>query len=78
MGQTGKIEKGVKKKKISHKINKVSEAPFQIDACCGSYMVDAKSIMGMMAIGAGKKVELKIYSDEGIGNLEQLIRTYAA
>ncbi len=53
-------------------------APFQIDACCGSYMVDAKSIMGMMAIGAGKKVELKIYSDEGIGNLEQLIRTYAA
>ena len=59
-------------------VNKVSEAPFQIDACCGSYMLDAKSIMGMMAIGAGKKVELKIYSDEGIGNLEQLIRTYAA
>ena len=59
-------------------VNKVSEAPFQIDACYGSYMVDAKSIMGMMAIGAGKKVELKIYSDEGVGNLEQLIRTYAA
>ena len=31
-----------------------------------------------MAIGAGKKVELKIYSDEGVGSLEQLIRTYAA
>lgn len=59
-------------------VSEMERVPFHVDACCGSYTVDAKSIMGMMSIGIGKKVELKLYTEDNTGELEHVIGNYAA
>ena len=59
-------------------VSEVAEAPFHIDACCGSYIVDAKSVLGMMSIGIARNMELKLYTDDNVGELGQVIEAYAA
>lgn len=59
-------------------VSGISKVPFHVDACCGRYMVDAKSIMGMLAIGAGKEIELKIYGEDNTDGLKRIWETFAA
>ena len=36
---------------------------FDIDACYGRYIVDAKSLLGMLSIGLEKKIDIVPYYD---------------
>lgn len=58
-------------------VSLVSAYPYPMDICCGSWTVDAKSIVGVMAIGSGKELVLKIYADDS-RELYQEIEKYAA
>ena len=51
--------------------------PYPMDICCGSLTVDAKSVIGVMAIGIGRKVTVKAYMDDA-GDLCEKIVKYAA
>lgn len=45
-------------------VNRVEKYPYHMDLCCGSRMVDAKSILGILYLGFGHVVVLRVHSDE--------------
>ena len=45
-------------------VKKVEKYPYNMDMKCGKYIVDAKSLMGLMNLGFAKEIELKVYEDE--------------
>ena len=40
-----------------------SHYKFDIDACYGRYIIDARSMLGMMGIGLEKTIEIVAYTD---------------
>ena len=58
-------------------VNKVAKYPYDMDMKRGRFVVDAKSILGIMNLGFNNPIELKIY-DEDCEELKQEISKYAA
>lgn len=58
-------------------VSLASSYPYHMDICYGSQTVDAKSIVGVMAIGIGRDVILKAYTDDA-EDLCKKIEKYAA
>lgn len=50
-------------------VNRIEKYPFHADLYCGSCVVDAKSLLGVMGFGMGKVMTLQIYGDEDIRTL---------
>lgn len=44
-------------------VNRVTKYPFDLDMTRGSYMIDGKSVLGIMGLGVGNIMDLKIYGD---------------
>lgn len=51
-------------------VNTITKFPSDIDMLMGRYVIDAKSILGVLGLGVGKKVEIQILEDEA----EQLLQ----
>lgn len=49
-------------------VNKVGKYPFDMDMKRGRFIVDAKSVLGLMNLGLKNKIELQVYND----NCEEL------
>lgn len=45
-------------------VNLVSRYSGDVDMIRGRYVVDAKSILGVLGLGVGKRVEIQIHQDE--------------
>lgn len=45
-------------------IKKVENYPFDMDMKSGRFTVDAKSLFGILNLGLGKKIELKVYDED--------------
>lgn len=45
-------------------VNKVERYPFDMDMKRGHFVVDAKSILGIMNLGFRTKIELQVYNDQ--------------
>lgn len=58
-------------------VNKVSKYPYDMDMKRGRFIVDAKSILGIMNLGFDNPIELKIY-DEDCKDLKDELSKYAA
>lgn len=58
-------------------VNKVAKYPFDMDMKRGRFVVDAKSILGIMNLGFNTPIELKIY-DEDCSQLKEDISKYVA
>ena len=58
-------------------VKTVEKYPFNMDMKSGKYIVDAKSILGLMTLGLNKKIELKVYEDN-CGDLLRDIQPYVA
>lgn len=56
-------------------VSKLSTCSVNIDMIYGHYVVDAKSILGVLSVAAGKTVTLAIYADE-IGDIEDKVRDF--
>ena len=50
-------------------VSKLEQYPFQADLHCGSHVVDAKSLLGVLGFGMGKVLTLSVYSDEDVRSL---------
>ena len=50
-------------------VSKLEKYPFQADLQCGSRMVDAKSLLGVLGFGMGKVLTLCVHSDEDVWHL---------
>lgn len=58
-------------------VNKVAKYPYDMDMKRGRFVVDAKSILGIMNLGFNNIIELKVY-DEDCETLKQEISQYVA
>lgn len=59
--------------------NKVSKYPYDMDLKMGRFVVDAKSILGLMNVGVKHKVEFMVNeSDDHLSGLWQDINQYIA
>lgn len=45
-------------------IDEVRKIPCDVDACHGHYIVDAKSVLGILSLSLGREVTLVAHSDE--------------
>lgn len=45
-------------------VEKMNKYEFDIDVCVGHYLIDAKSILGIMGIGTGKEIEIIAHTEE--------------
>lgn len=50
----------------------INQFEYHCDLCCGSYVVDAKSLLGVVSLQGASNVELVVY-DEQPENLIQCI-----
>lgn len=58
-------------------VKTASKYSYDIDVKCGSVVVDAKSIVGVMAVASRKEVEVVAHADE-CGELLEKVACYAA
>ena len=47
-------------------VDSIRKVPYDVDACHGNYVVDAKSLLGLLSLSLGREIELKIHSDSGV------------
>lgn len=45
-------------------VNTASRQPYSVDLSRGIYNVDAKSILGVLALGLGQTIRMEIHADE--------------
>ena len=45
-------------------VRKVEKYPYNMDMKRGRYIVDAKSLLGLMNLGFRSKIELNVYEDD--------------
>ena len=45
-------------------VNVVSKYPYDIDLRAGRYVVDAKSILGILSLDLAKPITMEIYADD--------------
>ena len=45
-------------------LRRVEKYPYNMDVKSGKFVVDAKSLLGLMNIGTEKEIELKVYEDQ--------------
>lgn len=45
-------------------VRKVEKYPYDMDMKSGRYIVDAKSLLGLMNLGFQNEIELKVYEEE--------------
>lgn len=45
-------------------VKKVEKYPFNMDMKRGKYIVDAKSLLGLMNLGCKTEIELKVYEED--------------
>lgn len=64
-------------KEVLDFVNKVEKYPYDMDMKRGRFIVDAKSILGIMNLGLNEEIELKVYHDE-CGELKKAISQYVA
>lgn len=51
----------------------LSKYPCDIDMVLGRYVIDAKSILGVLGLGVGKKTKLRIHMEEADPLIQELV-----
>lgn len=57
---------------VKNLVNLTARFPFDIDLCSHRYVVDGKSIMGVLSLDHSKPIEVTIHSDDCAELLEEL------
>ena len=64
--------------KVRKFVDMVSARDEEFDLLCGRYVVDAKSILGVMSLDLAQPLTLKIYADAIAPDLEEELKPYLA
>ena len=62
--------------KVRKFVDIVSMRDEEFDLLCGRYVVDAKSILGVMSLDLAQPLTLKVYSDGIAPDLEEELKPY--
>lgn len=56
-------------------IDDIRKIPYDVDACHGNYIVDAKSILGILSLSLGREITLRVRSEDPLA--DELLKTIA-
>lgn len=56
-------------------IDDIRKIPYEVDACHGNYIVDAKSILGILSLSLGREITLRVRSEDPLA--DELLKTIA-
>ena len=45
-------------------VDDIRKVPYDVDACHGNYIVDAKSLLGILSLSLGREITLKMHTDD--------------
>lgn len=45
-------------------IDDIRKIPYDVDACHGNYIVDAKSLLGILSLSLGREIKLVVHSED--------------
>ena len=54
-------------------IDDIRKIPYDVDACHGNYIVDAKSILGILSLSLGREITLRVRSEDPLA--DELLKT---
>lgn len=54
-------------------IDDIRKIPYDVDACHGNYVVDAKSILGILSLSLGREITLRVRSEDPLA--DELLKT---
>ncbi len=57
-------------------VSTVSQFPFDFELSSGHYVIDAKSIMGVLSLDTSKPLALTIHTDENIETVMELLKPF--
>ena len=62
--------------KVKSFVNSITQFDFAFALISGSYVIDAKSIMGIFSLDLSKPIELAIHSEANIDEIMEVIKPY--
>jgi len=45
-------------------VDSIRKIPYDVDACHGNYIVDAKSLLGLLSLSLGREIKLIVHSED--------------
>lgn len=62
--------------KVKSFVNEIGKFDYDFDLVSGRYVIDAKSIMGIFSLDLSKSIDLNIHTEEGIGEIMEVLKPY--
>ena len=62
--------------KVKSFVNAISQFDFDFDLISGTYVIDAKSIIGIFSLDLSKPIDLAIHTDENIDAIMEVLQPY--
>ena len=62
--------------KVKAFVNEISKFDCDFDLVSGRYVIDAKSIMGILSLDLSKPIDLNIHADTGIDEVLETLKPY--
>lgn len=62
--------------KIKSFVNAVAKFDYDFDLVSGRYIIDAKSIMGILSLDLSKPIELNIHAENDIEEILEALKPY--
>ena len=62
--------------KVKSFVNAITQFEFDFDLVSGSYVIDAKSIMGIFSLDLSKPIELVIHAEDHLDEIMDILKPY--
>ena len=62
--------------KVKSFVNDITKFDVDFDLVSGSYVIDAKSIMGIFSLDLSKPIDLSIHADEELDSILNILKPY--
>ena len=62
--------------KVKSFVNDITKFDYDFDLVSGSYVIDAKSIMGIFSLDLSKPIDLNIHADDNVEEIMEMLKPY--
>ena len=62
--------------KVKSFVNAITQFEFDFDLVSGRYVIDAKSIMGIISLDLSKPIELVIHAEDHLDEIMDILKPY--
>ena len=62
--------------KVKSFVNDITKFDYDFDLVSGSYVIDAKSIMGIFSLDLSKPIDLNIHAEDSVDEVLEALKPY--